>query len=102
MTGATAALATLRDHGITVLVRGDRLRLEPPSGGQVPGDMIELAMRYRDHLLEMLTPVGRCLDCRHGIASAGPDGLARCHVGRRSRVASAALPCPEFAPEVTT
>lgn len=95
-------LHALVDAGIQARAEGSALVLVPAGNTTIPDDLLGAARHHKWHLLDMLTPVGRCLDCRHLAGSAGPEGLAHCHVGRRGRLASASMPCPDYLPRVPT
>ena len=92
----TDVLHALADAGIQARAEGAALVLVPTASTTVPAELVEAARHHKFHLLDMLTPVGRCMDCRHGVASAGPDALAHCLAGRRGRLASAPMRCPDY------
>ena len=52
---ATALLAKLHDHGITVHADGDQLRLDAPTGTLTP-ELLSAVKSYKQDLLEILTP----------------------------------------------
>lgn len=98
MTPTAEILAACRDLGVEVIADGDGLVLRRPGG--VPRALAERVAHYKQHIIFVLTPLVRCLDCRHATLHAGPDGLAHCLAGHRGVCAGALHRCGSFAARV--